>query len=98
MNFGVSKTTAFIDDNNSILSIEKKYHSGGEVARPIRKYFEINTKVHTERELHEWFLNFVKDVLNDKTKLDASIEFRHTKHGDEQGYYLAIACYTVLEY
>lgn len=93
---GVHRETRFLDELGSTSTVERKYHSGGKLVTPVHNYLEMNTRITSDEELYEWFARYVKDVLRDNNKLDSGIKFRVTKAGQEQGYYLAIACYTEL--
>lgn len=97
MHFGAIKTTEFTDDNGSTVSTEVKYHSGMK-AKPVRRYYEIKHKVKDQKEEHEEYLRFSEDIKTDQAKLDPAWKIEHTKQGNEQGYYLVISCYTILEY
>jgi hypothetical protein len=96
-NFGKEKTTELLDENGSTVATESNFVSGS-LTKPLRHYYEIKERVISEKEEHEAYLKFSRDIQTDKTKLDPAFKIEHTKRGDEQGYYLIAKCYTVLEY
>lgn len=94
---GVRKSTAFIDDNGSTETVELRFYSGV-VSKPIRHYFEINHKVSGAKEEHEAYIAFSDSLVSDKTILDPAWRWEYPKALKDTGYYLAIGCYTKLEY
>jgi len=95
---GVHKTTQLLDDLGSTVAVERTYHTDGILSRPIRHYYEINYKVSSPTEEHAAYLRFSDDIHADKSKLDPAWRIEHSKKGDERGYYICVASYTVLEY
>lgn len=95
---GMHKATEFIDDKGSTRTTEHKYHTDGILSKPTRHYFEFNYKVRNIKEEHEAYLKFSEDIKSDKSKLDPAWRVEHSKRGDEGGYYICVACYTILEY
>lgn len=97
MEYGATKTTQVLDDQGSTETIVENFH-GGDVVKPVRKMYEVKTRVRSQKEEHAVYLDFSDEILRNKTMLDPSFRIEHTKVGNENGFYYTVKCYTVLVY
>lgn len=95
--YGAEHTTKVIDDDGSTVTT-KENKVAGEVVRPVRKYYEIKTRVHNQKEEHEAYIKFSDEFAHDKSMLDTTVKIERSKVGDTNGYYYVVKCYTQLEY
>ena len=94
MQFGAVTETTTLDDDGSTLSVKKNY-SAGNVIGAIRKRFEIRCKVRDAKQEMEEFLQFSDDIrANKDIKREAALRFEYTGHGNENGYYYVVKCWT----
>lgn len=95
--FGTQKTTNLLDDDGSRVTVEENIVAG-KVNRPVRKYYEIKTRVHSQKDEHAAYLSFSDEIQHDKSLLDPSWRIENSSLGKEKGFYYVIKCYTQLEY
>lgn len=95
--FGTIKETQLLDDDGSKVTTEEKYRAG-QVNRPVRKYFEIKTRVRDQNEEHAAYIAFSDSIKTDKSLLDPAFRIETTSLGDDKGFYYVVSCYTQLEY
>lgn len=93
--YGSDESTKIIDDNGSTETIMYNYAGGERVSPTSRKYRIYHRTDKTDIATLE---RIAKNLINDPLKLDASLGLDKTKHGERDGYYNIVECYTVLEY
>lgn len=96
MDFGTEEITTTIDDNGSSVTVRKNYVRG-DIVRPVKHYYAMKKRVHTQAEEHQAFLEFSDQVSKDPTMLDPAFKYEKSKLGDTNGYYNVVLCYTKLE-
>ena len=97
MQFGTTKTTMVLNDNGSTATeIENVFN--GNVVRPVRKMYEIKTRVTCQQQELEAYLAFSDENMRDRTRLDPYFRIDRTKAGNDNGYYYVTSCYTTLVY
>lgn len=97
MQYGTATTTQILDENGSTEITTEKYVKGI-INKPVRKAYEIKTRVKSQAEEHEAYINFSDSLSRDKSKLEPSFKIERSKIGDDNGYYYVVECYSVLEY
>lgn len=95
MKFGTTTETRTLDNNGSVVNIERKYVNGS-VNKPIRRKYEYRTKVTNKKEEFTEYMKF-SDSLDD-SKLDPGFSIDRTVHGNANGYYFVVKSYTLLDY
>lgn len=97
MNFGTTEATKLLDDDGSKETTTENYRAG-QVVRPIRKRYEIKTRVHNQKDEQQAYLEFSDELARDKSKLDPVFKIERSNIGDKNGYYYVVSCYSMLEY
>jgi hypothetical protein len=95
--FGTIKAKKLLDEEGSKVTVEEKLVNG-QVNRPVRKYFEIKTRVRDQKEEHATYIAFSDSIRNDNSKLDPDFRIEKSALGNEKGFYYVVSCYTQLEY
>ena len=97
MEFGKISTTKILDDEGStVTECENVFDS--QPVKPIRRTYEIRTRVNSQSKEHTAYIKFSDDLLHDKTKLDPYFRIERTISGDKEGYYYVVCVYTQLIY
>lgn len=95
MRYGKERSTTTLDDNGSTQTEERNIVDY-QTVNPIRKYYEYRVKVKDKKEEMTEYLKFTDSL--DESKLDPNFKIERSKHGNDNGYYFVVKCYTELEY
>jgi len=94
--FGKEQEKRIIDENGSTSTTTTNYVAGLEKF-PIRRSYEIRTRVLNQNEEHKAYMSFSDEINRDKSMLDPYFKIEHSLEGDKVGYYYATKCFTRLE-
>ena len=97
LEFGNINTTMVIDDHGSTIETDETLANNLQKG-PIKKTYNIRTRVHSQTEEHAEYVRFSDDIKRDRTMLLPSFALEHNKIGDDNGYYYVVKTYTILEY
>lgn len=92
--YGTEEVTKIIDDNGSTETTTTKHHAGVTTVTSRR----MSIRHRTDKTNLAQLTKIAEALLNDPLKMDAELKLERTKHGELNGYYHIVECYTVLEY
>ncbi len=95
MQFGKEEIITQLDDEGSTVT-EERHIVNFKTNYPVRKRYERKVRVKDKKEEMTEYLKF-SDSL-DGTKKDPSFRIESSKHGEENGYYYIVKCWTELVY
>lgn len=97
MQYGTTETSVVIDDNGSTETQIENIRDGA-VVLPVKRRYQIKTRVHSRIEEKGVYDKFSLDIETDLSKLDPEFKIERSKIGDQNGYYYTVQCYTKLVY
>ena len=86
-----------VDENGSTVTTSKNYLKG-EIKRPVKNYYEIKVRVHSQEEEQKEYLSFSNQIARDNSMLDPAFKIESSRLGKDNGYYYVVKCWVDLEY
>lgn len=94
MKYGTEEVTKILDENGSTETTVTKTHAGVSKISSRRLAIRHRTDKTDIKKISE----IAAALMNDPLKMDAEIRLERTKHGEMNGYYHLVECYTLVEY